>query len=151
MKTTKKMNFCFSRLNWAGRPAQAASHRTFEQTRTSPKPTNASRVLPVQVRQEAATQGCDGRCLYLRSRGAAAAVGINEDEHIICHNQRTSTIQSIDFHSPPSNWRRKRTMIGFVSPTLRRAWPPRRGPRGRHMRSRYRCSMCSAIHINSRS
>lgn len=39
----------------------------------------------------------------------------------------------------------------FISPTLRRAWPPRCGPRGRHMRSRYRCSMCSAIHINSRS
>lgn len=39
----------------------------------------------------------------------------------------------------------------IFQPTLRRAWPPRRGPRGRHLRSRYRCSMCSAIHINSRS
>ena len=37
-----------------------------------------------------------------------------------------------------------------IDPTLRQAWP-RDCTRGRNMRSRYRCSMCPAIHINSRS
>ena len=61
----------------------------------------------------------------------------------------TSTIQSVAVPIGRACANGKGRLI--LSPTLRRAWPPRRGPRGRHMRSRYRCSMCSAIHINSRS
>ena len=64
----------------------------------------------------------------------------------------TPTIQSAGTRRDlSSSGKRQDTHDCFCSPTLRRAWPPRRGPRGRHMRSRCRCSMCSAIHINSRS
>ena len=38
----------------------------------------------------------------------------------------------------------------LFNPTLRQAWP-RDCTRGRNVRSRCRCSMCPAIHINSRS
>ena len=44
---------------------------------------------------------------------------------------------------------KQRTAID-IDPTLRQAWP-RDCTRGRNVRSRYRCSMCPAIHINSRS
>ena len=78
-----------------------------------------------------------GRYMHLRSRSAPREEKTEDPERRQCRRKEQLPRNEI------VDW--------FYSPTLRRAWPPRRGPRGRHMRSRYRCSMCSAIHINSRS
>ena len=127
-----------------GRPEQAVG-RLGRNARTHP-PRRSGRIPPLETgaRRETARVGLDlGR--RRPSLPSLSPSGKGETT-----SRRSSSAHGATLRAASRRRGRECDLSWSFHPTLRQAWP-RDCTRGRNVRSRCRCSMCPAIHINSRS